>query len=276
MNDPILDILEIRLQEAARQQIYPATPDLAGQVRRKLAKAKRSAWRLRPAWIVLALALILLTFLGVPPVRAALLEFLQVGAIRIQLIKPSATPTLTPSATVQSAAQVEDLPFTPIPIAPITATPIPVELPELEQLAGETTLEEVEEKANFQILLPTYPDDLGEPDRVYFQDIGGPAVLLIWLDAGTKDTVRLSLLLLTNDAVAYKSQPRVIETTQVNGEQALWTEGEHMLQIDPDGYDMKSFIVRGHVLIWTQGNITYRLETDLEMEEGVRIAESLR
>jgi 23S rRNA pseudouridine2605 synthase len=40
---------------------------------------------------------------------------------------------------------------------------------------------------------------LGEPYRVYFQDIGGTAVLLIWRHAGTKDTVRLSLLLLTND-----------------------------------------------------------------------------
>jgi len=36
-----------------------------------------------------------------------------------------------------------------------------------------------------------------------------------------------------------------------------------------------SRLVNGHVLIWENGEVTYRLETDLSMEEAVKIAESL-
>jgi hypothetical protein len=35
-------------------------------------------------------------------------------------------------------------------------------------------------------------------------------------------------------------------------------------------------LIEGHVLIWTEGEITYRLETDMPLEEAVRVAESLR
>jgi hypothetical protein len=35
-------------------------------------------------------------------------------------------------------------------------------------------------------------------------------------------------------------------------------------------------LIDGRVLIWEQGSITYRLETDLEMDEAVKIAESLK
>lgn len=32
----------------------------------------------------------------------------------------------------------------------------------------------------------------------------------------------------------------------------------------------------GHVLIWTIGDVTYRLESELSIEEAVKIAESVR
>jgi hypothetical protein len=35
-------------------------------------------------------------------------------------------------------------------------------------------------------------------------------------------------------------------------------------------------LIEGHVLIWKEGDITYRLETDLPVEEAVKIAESLK
>jgi hypothetical protein len=34
-------------------------------------------------------------------------------------------------------------------------------------------------------------------------------------------------------------------------------------------------LIDGHVLIWTDGVTTYRLETALDLEEAVRVAESL-
>jgi hypothetical protein len=35
-------------------------------------------------------------------------------------------------------------------------------------------------------------------------------------------------------------------------------------------------LIDGHVLIWTDGNLTYRLETDLSLEEALKVAESLQ
>jgi hypothetical protein len=35
-------------------------------------------------------------------------------------------------------------------------------------------------------------------------------------------------------------------------------------------------LIEGNVLIWTEGDLTYRIETDLSLEEAIRIAESLQ
>jgi hypothetical protein len=35
-------------------------------------------------------------------------------------------------------------------------------------------------------------------------------------------------------------------------------------------------LIEGHVLIWENGNITYRLETALDLKEAVKVAESLK
>ena len=35
-------------------------------------------------------------------------------------------------------------------------------------------------------------------------------------------------------------------------------------------------IIDGHVLIWAEGNMTYRLETNQSLEEAIKTAESLR
>jgi len=35
-------------------------------------------------------------------------------------------------------------------------------------------------------------------------------------------------------------------------------------------------LVMGHVLVWAEGQITYRMKTNRPLEEAVRIAESLQ
>jgi hypothetical protein len=276
MNEPKLDPLEIRLEETARQMAYPPTPNLAGQINRRLRKTTPRSLAIlpRPAWALLALVMVLLACLSVPPVRAALLEFIQVGAIRIRLTQPTALPTLTLAPT-RPAGTASPAEATAEPT--LTSTSSPTARPVLDRLAGETTLAEAERSAGFEILLPTYPEDLGDPARVYSQKIGGPAVLLLWFEPSQPNLVRLSLLILTNQTLAIKGEPRVLQITQVNGEQALWTEGAHVLELAaPSDMAFEKFIVSGHVLIWTQGDLTYRLETSLDLEETIRMAESLR
>jgi hypothetical protein len=48
-----------------------------------------------------------------------------------------------------------------------------------------------------------------------------------------------------------------------------------MLQLSNGEIDLRRMI-EGHVLIWADGPITYRLETDLSLDEAVKIAESLK
>ena len=258
-----LKIREEYLRRWSQGFPYPATPDIAGSVARRLEREARPASLLRPrlAWGVATLILLLGATLAIPPVRAQVLEWLQVGAIRIILSQP--TPTPTPVAT-HPLAQAG------IPTAPSTPRPYP----SLADLPGETSLAEAQSRLRFPIPLPAYPADLGEPDRVFLQNLGGQAVLLVWMDPEELERIRLDLLLMGPGAFGEKFAPPVIAETSVNGQPALWTEGPHTLYLG-GMYQQVPLVVQANVLIWTEGEVTYRLETDLPLEEAVRIAESL-
>lgn len=239
----------------AQRLVYPPTPDLAGAVAQRLVHPRRPRWgrpqRLGLAWF-LALVLVLVGLLTVPQVRAAILEFIQIGAVRIWLVPP-------PTATS---------PLTPVPTATVQRTLLP--------LTGATTLARARQRAAWPIPLPIWPADLGEPDQVFWQDIGGDAVVLVWLDPADPSRVRLSLHLLSNAAVVWKKlAPTVVDETTVNGQAAYWTTGPYLLFVKGKGLDTVR-LIEGHALIWTDGLVTYRLETDLSLAEAVRIAESLR
>ena len=69
-------------------------------------------------------------------------------------------------------------------------------------------------------------------------------------------------------------QRNPVQEKTVNGQRAIWAVGPYPLRIrDGDLQFMR--LIEGHVLIWTENNITYRLETDLSLEETIKIAESL-
>lgn len=261
---------EARLQQLARRFPYPPTPDVTSTVRAQLAEGSRQKPGLPPrrlAWAALLVLLILAGLLAVPQVRAALIEYLQIGAVRIFLVEPTQTPTPTPAA-----ASLEERPLTPTP------RPSPTPLPSLLDLAGATTLAQAQAQVDFPIRLPAYPANLGEPDWVFLQDFGGPVVVLVWLDEAQPGRVRLSLHQLGPGTFAEKGNPGRIEETNVNGQRAIWAEGPYVLQFRRGSrvdYDLRR-LVEGRVLIWVEGEITYRLETDLSLQEAVRVAESLR
>lgn len=267
-----VDRWEARLRATAGALPYPSTPDVAGAVRQRLAAesarlAPRSFITRRPrwAWAIAIVVLLVAGLLAVPEVRAGFLQFLRIGAVRIFLVAPSPTPTSTVAPVSAS---------TPAPPTE-TPRPTPTLAALLIDLGGETTLEEARARFGFPIALPAYPSGLGPPDRVFLQNFGGPMVVLVWLDPAQPDRVRLSLHLLTCDVCATKNDPPVLQTTSVNGQPAIWTEGPYMLQLSNGSIDLRRMI-EGHVLIWADGPITYRLETDLSLDEAVKIAESLK
>ncbi|HEX6288560.1 MAG TPA: hypothetical protein VFZ66_05180 [Herpetosiphonaceae bacterium] len=285
MSEQPVDRWAPQLEETARSFSYPPTPDIAGAVSRQLLarQARRPVERRRMVWALAALSLLIAGLLLVPPVRAGILEVLRIGAVRILLVEPTATPL--PPTPASTSAQTTIMPpptatsaIMPPPTATgpmsaqttITATPASSVL----DLEGETTLAEAQERLDFPIRLPTYPADLGSP-RVFVQDFGEPVLIVVWLDQAQPDRVRLSLYQIPPGPYAEKSRPENIKSTTVNGRPALWAEGRHFL-ITRSGDAVFRRLVEGHVLIWTEGTITYRLETDLSEAEAIRVAESLR
>ncbi|GAB4580781.1 MAG: hypothetical protein Fur0022_35230 [Anaerolineales bacterium] len=259
---------ENRIRNLARAFPYPSTPSVVGRKSTGLReRAFPGRFARTPAWVAM-LALIVLVFAGlmaVPPVRAAVIEFIQIGVLRI-FDQEEIPPLLTPEAS-------------PTNSTPAYQTPTPRPLSSLLSLAGETSLEEARAQVPVPIPLPTYPTDLGEPDKVYYQTLeGGWGVFLVWLDPEQPEYVRLSLLVMGPGAFAGKNAPDQVTNVTVNGARAVWLEGDHylLLQTGPNSYDAMRFFVRGNVLAWEKEGITYRLESDFSLEEAIRVAEGLK
>ena len=280
---------EARLREMSGGFAYPPTPDVSRRVSGRLQAAPALRPVLRRRWVMAAAALLVLALaalLATPPARAALIQFIRVGAIRIFLAAP--TPSPTPAATPSSPAAAPQTPGLPAgqpPAAgaalPPTATPAlesvatPADLVPVTALAGETSLAKAQARLGFPIRLPAYPADLGAPQRVFLQTLGGgEMVILAWMDPGQPERVRLSLHELGPGAFAEKFEPKILQTTTVGDQPALWTEGPYLLKYKNGDTDIRR-LIDGNVLVWTDGDITYRIETDLPLEEARKIAESL-
>jgi hypothetical protein len=256
---------EEMIRQTARSLPYPPTPNVVERVTAQLAKnrTQKHSAQWRPLWVTAIILALLIGLWSVPPVRAAILEFLQIGAVRIWLVEP--TPTPVPTAE-------------PAGVTPVnTRRPTPTPLVSLFNLAGKTTLAEAEAQVDYSIPLPTYPADLGQPDGVFVQDMNGAVVVLVWLNPERPDEAQYTLHILSNNAVAEKMNPRVVMTTTVNGNPAAWTVGPYLLVYgEGRGEDWAShYLVTGRVLIWEADGLTYRLESNLPLEEAIRMAESL-
>lgn len=257
---------EKRLHSIASGMDYPLTPDIAGSVVTRLRPSghprfisKKLAWSLTIIFVLVS------SLMLIPPARAAILEFIQIGIVRIfpQPTEPPVDGTSTVSPEI---------------ITPSTATPegvSPLLIPFLDQIAGETDLATAIQDSPYSILLPAYPADLGEPDHIYLQDADGVMTILVWVDPNQPEHVTMSLHFIPVGHWAInKIGPTNIEESIVNGQDAIWAEGPYPLLLQ-NGRIQVDRLINGHVLIWEGDGMTYRLETDLSLEEAIKIAESL-
>lgn len=254
---------EAQLSSMASGMDYPPTPDIAGSVTTRLRSSTRPRFiSKRLAWsLTIALILILSLFIS-PPARAAIIEFIQIGIVRIFR-----------GETVPATAVL------PSTLAPLTATPastsLPSLIPLLEDMAGEMPLAEAQQQVDFDILVPSYPADLGRPDHVFVQDADGEMIFLVWLEPNDPQEIRMSLHFIPQGSWAIsKIRPTIIEEASVNGQRAIWTTGPYPIRLYNGDIEFVRMI-NGHVLIWELGDITYRLETDLSLEDALKVAESL-
>ncbi|MFZ0548888.1 MAG: hypothetical protein WAM60_25785, partial [Candidatus Promineifilaceae bacterium] len=267
---------ENRVRTVAAEMAYPPTPDIAAGVRERLAAGKRPQvvrpwYSNRLAWAVTAVLLIAALLLAVPQARAAIFEFFQIGSIRIFPADPTATPIIEETADEESEGVL---------LSP-TAEPTTLPAFSVADLAGETTLADLESELGDAVLLPEYPAGVGDPDKVYLQNQVGQLGILVWLQADSTDKAWavLHILMLDQGAFGAKFMVESLEATEVNGQPAYWVQGEHLLSFyDANGQISTELthLVEGNALIWTVDKVTYRLETVLSLEEAVRMAESMR
>lgn len=239
------------VRDIARSMPYPETPDLSGHWHRRRPAQRALVWA-----VGVALLLVFVLLAAVPSARATVGEMIRLGVVRILMgaETPSATPDVSRGGNVTAVATQSDVPVGAI------------------DFAGETTLEEAAAALPFVVRLPTHPADLGPPDRVFLQGQPPAGVALVWTDP--KGEARLALFELAQGLLVSKFDPQTVTMTEVEGVTAYWTSGPYTVEVKGKGVEVRR-LIEGHVLIWRQGPMTYRLETDLELREAVRVAESL-
>jgi hypothetical protein len=132
------------------------------------------------------------------------------------------------------------------------------------------------------------PSAAGDPARA-FVGLPAGAVNLVWAPSAAWPEIAdsgIGLLVTampgTTDAGGMSKQARggtTVQLVRVGDQAAYWIEGEpHEVVItDRDG-DLvhDSSRLAGNTLIWTDGDITYRLESALDRDEAIDLASTLR
>ena len=243
--------LELELRELAPAIDWPATPNLAPAVRRRIEAepARRFARPGRRA-LVVALAVLVVAagaVMAVPSARTAVLEWLGLRGVTVQRVET--LPTVTE--------------------------------PSDELVVGDlVTADEAADLAGFPL-----PDadgsSLGPPDEIrYSSQIADGQVAYIWRD----EDGRISTLFTVFEAgIDERYIEKMVDATgnfsrtTVDGHPALWVEGLHFfMYVLPTGEGREETArLSRNALLWEDENRLYRIEGDLTLEQARAIAEDL-
>ncbi len=194
----------------------------------------------RLAWVaMLVMALFFGSVLVVPPIRAFVFEILQIGAVEVTLDDVLIPENAVPSALVDWGKGI--------------------------------SVEEAQEETEFVLRIP---DGWRQPDLMYLQGDNDKIVVMVWRGESNPDEIELLLHQTDRDAIFfYKGVPE-LEITNVNGLDAFWLSIPHLLEANINEA-WQAVLVEGNVLAWMEDGVTYRLETQLLLEDAIELAESL-
>ena len=170
------------------------------------------------------------------------------------------------------------------PTASRSASASPTPLGSSLGLGTAFSLADAETRAGFDLVLPPDPA-IGPPDVAY---VLGRRVNLIWASGpGLPETDINGIGLLISEfegrvdpgiyTKILDSGAKLTRVT-VDGSPGYWISGpQHFFYyIDPEGNAVEDTHRQvGDTLIWTTGDVTYRLESSLDMEAAISLAESL-
>jgi hypothetical protein len=241
--------LEYALRTIGQNVDYPATPDVAGRVRRRLAEGERPRRTLvsRRAFVI-ALAVLAVSVgavLAVPPARSTVFDWLGIGNVTIRY--------------------VEELP------------PVSKATPDLG-LGERVSLAEARRLAGYRIRVPAV-DGLDEPPKVYYRDDAARQVAFLY---GSEDEPKL---LITQANAGGAVQKLVGAGTEVElvvvepGTAGAWLSGAKHNLFYPGGEadGEEPFRLVGNALVFeTPASTTVRIEAEISKAEAIRIARSMR
>src|SRR5260221_12892726 len=122
---------EIKLSSLANGMQYARTPNKAGSVTARLLSPTRPRFNSKAlVWSLTIILVLCSSLMLIPPARAAILEFIQIGVVRICPQPIEATVEPTNNATHQSL----------VPVTATSASQSPNLIPILNRIAGKTTL----------------------------------------------------------------------------------------------------------------------------------------
>ncbi len=232
--------LERALVALAGELDFPPEPDFVPRIREQLERRRLLLPRRRV--LALAVALVVVAFgiaMAVPDARSAILRFFHIGAVTVE--------------------QVETLP--PAQERPLTAG------------LGEPLSRRVaERRAGFPILLPR--DRRSTPTRYYVR----PGLIATFLHSGSKP---LLLVEFEGDQAGigkkFTGPDTQVEPVQI-GQFGIWIEGgRHVMTWvfgngEPHQLDTR---LAGNVLLWLQGERTFRLEGDFSKAEMLKLGRQI-
>lgn len=246
--------IETSLRSIGRDIAYPETPELTGPVMQRIARAPRTApapsrWSFRFA-LAAAAAIAIATFAAMalsPSARRAVADWLGVDGVRITFDDP-----------------------------------VPAESLGEELFFGEpVSVEEAQALVDFDIAVPA---ELGSPDAVYVE---GNEVSLVWesrvgLPQSTHTGVGavLTQFVGSPEPLSIKKMAGGSEVRYftIDGGEAFFIFGApHVVIREPDGGTRElPPRLAGNTLLWDGGEVTYRLEAQVDQDRAVEIMESLR
>jgi hypothetical protein len=254
------DRLEVALRDLSGHVELPEPSDISERVTRALAGAARPRRRFldnlyQPAIgygvaVALAVAVVILTFS--PAARNAVADFLGIEGISI-------------GRGETSSARLGE---------------------RLEVPGEEMTLDEARERAGFDIVVP---DRLGDPDETYVASyLEGGVVTLVYEADGDLPEARgtgVGALItefragVDRELIGKTAPPATsIERVSVEGGEGYWITGRpHAVgYLGPDGrFRQDDLRLAGNTLIWERGELSLRLEADVDLEEALAIARSM-
>lgn len=241
--------IEKALGDLAQGIEWPTPVDFASRLR--LEKPRERAWVPKLAWTAGGVGLIL-GLLVIPSARQAVANLLEVAGIRFEF---GEIPNLSPPTVLVPGERVA-----------LESAQLAVDFPILIPTALEppTAVHLVEWELGIQVFLAWEASE-----RLPEVGVSGTGLLLAEFRADLDEAFFGKIL----------EGGTSVEQVRVDGGSAFWLSGApHVFMFETGRRDLVEDETRlsGNVLVWERDGITYRLESSLNLEAALAIAESLR